>query len=366
MAKAHLDSAKNSKQDEFYTQWADIEREMNAYLDFNPDVFKGKTILLPCDDPEWSNFTKFFAHHFMDYGIKKLISTSYAPAAIGGKGDYYIPTFFETEHENYKPEKSQKNGRMFSLTADDVNGDGKINFDDITWEYLEGDGDFRSREVTALRDQADMVITNPPFSLFREFVAWLVAGDVLFSVIGNINAITYKEIFPLIKNNQLWKGVTANSTDMVFEVPDGFKIKESDRLKAKKMGYDGNFTRLGNACWFTNIEHGRRHEPMRLMTMSDNLNFNATPTTRDAMYRPYVNADAIEVPTVSSIPSDYEGVMGVPITFLDRYNPEQFEIIKFRKGDDGKDLAYKREDGTVKEPYFRILVRNRNPERQEA
>lgn len=326
MANANLGAAKKAKQDEFYTQWADIEREMNAYLEYDPDVFRDKTVLLPCDDPEWSNFTKFFALHFVDYGLKKLVSTSYAPESNAG-GAFYAPTLFETESAAYDEDMSRVRGRVFTLMPEDVSGDDKIDIDDLQWKYLEGDGDFRSPEVTALRNDADFIITNPPFSLFREFVAWLVDGGVQFSVVGNVNATTYKEIFPLIRDNRMWKGATANANDMVFAVPDGVEIAEKDRQKAEKMGYKGQFTRLGNSCWYTNIEHGRRHEPLQLMTMADNLKFSRHEKLRENGYVKYDNYDVIEVGFVDAIPSDYDGVMGVPITFLDKYNPDQFEIL---------------------------------------
>jgi hypothetical protein len=310
---SHLGAAKAAKNDEFYTQWGDIEREMNAYLEFDPDVFRDRVILLPCDDPEWSNFVKFFALHFMDFGLNKLISTSYAPDSNPWKADYQ-PTLFERESPAFDTTKTRANGKKFTLVAEDINDDGVVNIDDLHWEYLKGDGDFRSAEVTALRDEADLVITNPPFSLFREFMTWVVGGGRKFSVIGNMNAITYNEVFALIKDNRMWKGATANATDMVFGVPKGTSVKEADRLKAEKLGYpsddERDYTRLGNSCWFTNIEHGRRHEPLQLMT-----------------YQKYDTYDAIEVPSVDSIPSDYEGVIGVPITFLDSYNPDQFEIL---------------------------------------
>lgn len=330
MANANLTAAKRAKNNEFYTQWADIEREMNAYLEFDPDVFRGKTVLLPCDDPEWSNFTKFFALHFRDFGLKKLISTSYAPNSNAG-ATHYAPTLFELDDPQYDEAKSMERGRMFVLEPQDVNADGKIDIDDLQWSYLEGDGDFRSDEVTALRDEADFVITNPPFSLFREFVAWLAEGHIRFSAIGSNNAITYKEIFPLIKENQLWLGATGNSNDMVFAVPKGTPLKESDREKAERLGYPPDdqydYTRLGNSCWFTNIDHGRRHEPLQLMTAADNRRFSRHKEVRDLGYQEYDNYDAIEVGFVDSIPSDHDGVMGVPISFLDRYNPDQFEIV---------------------------------------
>jgi hypothetical protein len=328
---ASLNAAMATKNDEFYTQWNDIQREMNAYLEYDPDVFRDKVILLPCDDPEWSNFAKFFALQFMKYGIKKLISTSYAPDSNPAKVNYQ-PTLFELESPAFDSTKTHVNGKKFTLEAKDINDDGVINIEDLQWEYLKGDGDFRGAEVTALRDEADIVITNPPFSLFRIFVTWLVEGDKKFSVIGNSHAVTYVEIFPLIQANRLWKGATANNTDMVFGVPKGFPVKEADRLKAERLGYPSDdvydYTRLGNACWFTNIDHGRRHEPLQLMSMADNLKFSKHKEVRGVGYHRYYNfSDAIDVPFVDAIPTDFDGIMGVPSTFLDRYNPDQFEIV---------------------------------------
>lgn len=328
-----LGRAKAAKNDEFYTQWADIEREMNAYLEFDPDVFRDKVILLPCDDPEWSNFAKFFALHFMDFGLKKLISTSYAPDSNPNLPKYQ-PTLFETEAPQFDAEKTRVYGKKFVLEAKDINGDGVVNIDDLQWEYLSGNGSFSSAEVTALRDEADVVITNPPFSKFREFITWLVEGDKSFAVIGLNGAITYAEVFPHIRENRLWLGATGNDVDMVFGVPKGTEVQEADRQKAEKLGYpsdaERDYTRLGNSCWFTNIDHGRRHEPVQLMTMADNLKFNKRLTKKlngEETYQRYENFDAIDVPFPSAIPSDYDGMMGVPITFLDRYNPDQFEII---------------------------------------
>lgn len=213
----------------------------------------------------------------------------------------------------------------------DRNGDDRVDIDDLQWAYLEGDGDFRRQEVTALRDEADIVVTNPPFSLFREFVAWLVEGGKKFSIIGNSNATTYSETFPLIQQDKLWKGATANASDMVFAVPKSSVIKESDREKAERLGYPSDdarqYTRLGNSCWFTNIDHGRRHEPLQLMTMAENIKFSRHQEVRGTGYKSYENYDAIEVPYTDAVPSDFDGVMGVPITFLDKYNPDQFEIV---------------------------------------
>lgn len=339
---SNLAAAKLAKNDEFYTQWADIEREMNAYVEYDPDVFRGKVVLLPCDDPEWSNFAKFFALHFMDYGIKKLISTSYAPDSNKNPAALnYQPTLFELNDPQFDAAKTRTNGKKFTLEPHDINDDGVINIDDLQWEYLEGDGDFRSAEVTALRDEADIVITNPPFSLWRVFLAWLVDGGKKFSIVGSSNAVTYKEVFPLIKNNRLWKGATANNTDMVFGVPKGADVSEADKQKAERLGYpaddDYDYTRLGNSCWFTNIDHGLRHEPLELMTMADNIRFSRHKDLRGSEYQRYENySAAIEIPYVDAIPSDYDGIMGVPVTFLDKYNPDQFEILA--NGDDRDEM----------------------------
>ena len=320
----NLGAAKAAKNDEFYTQYADIQKEVNAYLEYNPDTFRDKTVLLPCDDPEWSNFTRFFAQNFERLGLKRLISTSYAVESKKYKN--YQPSLFETESPLFDADKTRIKGKIFELTRD-TNGNGRIDIDDLEWNYLEGDGDFRSKEVCQLRDQSDIIVTNPPFSLFREFVAWIVEANKKLLVIGNSNAITYKELFALIKENNLWLGATGFASDMVFGVPKGTYVDPKDKAKAAKLGYVGDYTRLGNSCWYTNIEHGRRHNPLQLMTMSDNIKFSKHKEIRGLPYLHYDNFDAIEIPYVDSIPSDYEGNMGVPITFLDRFCPEQFEII---------------------------------------
>jgi hypothetical protein len=386
MANENLGAAKRAKNDEFYTQYADIEKEMNAYLEYDPEVFRDKTILLPCDDPEWSNFTKYFAQNFETFGLKKLVSTSYAPNSKPREVPYQ-PALFEIEDERFDEVKTQANGKIFTLTRD-ISGDKRIDVDDLEWSYLSGDGDFRSEEVTKLRDEADFIITNPPFSLFREFLSWILEGEKRFSIIGSSNAITYIEVFPHIKQNKLWLGSTANNSDLVFEVPEGYDIKPAYKEKAARMGYVGNFTRLGNACWFTNFEHGRRHQPLPLMTMEDNIKFSKHKEVRGSEYQKYDNYDAIEVPFTDAIPSDYEGVMGVPISFLDKYSPEQFEIVGDSQtmaselgigpvGQEFVDLYYSqgnkgqisaswpylvlKVDGNAVIPYKRILIRHRRP-----
>lgn len=333
MAKnSNLSQAKAAKNDEFYTQYADIQKEVNAYIEYNPDIFRGKTILLPCDDPEWSNFTKFFAQNFEFFGLKKLISTSYAIESKNYKTDWQ-PTLFETENPLYNADKSRVKGKIFTLDHD-TNTNGRIDINDLQWQYLEGDGDFRSVEVTALRDEADIIITNPPFSLFREFLAWIMEGNKQFLIMGNKNAITYKEVFPLIAQNRTWLGYTSISLDILFKVP---KEMEAELLTQK----EGSSYRLINnevfarsaSVWFTNIDHGRRHQPLKLMTMADNLKFNKKLKGQTEYYH-YDNYDAIEIPFTELIPSDYEGVMGVPISFLDKYCPEQFEIVGMCENED--------------------------------
>jgi hypothetical protein len=333
MANNNLTQAKNVKNDEFYTQWADIEREIQAYLEFNPDVFRGKTILCPCDDPYESNFFKYFALNFNSFGLKKLIATCYADSPIAGTQI----SLFDVTYLN-PPAFASKEPHMIEINEiNDENRDGSVDLYDVEWliknkantlTRLNGDGDFRSDEVKPLRDEADIIITNPPFSLFREFLAWIVEADKQFLIIGNMNAITYKEAFPLIMSNKMWLGKTGNGNDMVFSVPKGVEVAESDRQKAARLGYVGDYTRLGNSCWFTNLDHGRRHQALPLMTAADNLKFSRHKEIRGkAAYDKYDNYDAIEVPFTDAIPSDYDGVMGVPISFLDKYCPEQFEIM---------------------------------------
>lgn len=314
----NLTAAKVAKKDEFYTQWIDIEREISAYRDYDPNVFKGKTILLPCDDPEWSNFTKFFAQNFERFGLKKLISTSYA-ANSNPAGEFYQPSLFETDDSKFDTAKTLVNGKKFVLESNDVNGDGVIDINDLQWDYLESDGNFRSKEVIALRDEADIIITNPPFSLFREYVSWIIEGGKQFALIGTQNAITYKEVFPHIRSGSMWlgKGFSGNATH--FYSPYEDTATATDRREG--------MIRVSGVQWFTNIDHGRRHEPLPLMTMDDNVKFSRHKEVRGIGYKRYDNYDAIEVPFTDAIPADYDGVMGVPITFMNKHSPEQFDIV---------------------------------------
>ena len=376
MANTNLANAKTAKNDEFYTQYADIQKEINAYLDYDPNVFRDKTVLLPCDDPEWSNFTKFFAQNFQLLGLKKLISTSYAPESKKYKIPYQ-PTLFETSQPYFDHDKSKTHGKIFVLT-DDITGDGRINIDDLQWQYLEGDGDFRSKEIVKLRDEADIIVTNPPFSLFREFVVWLIESGKQFVIIGNMNAISYKEIFPLIKDNKMWMGNGFQNGNAYFriEIP---RVSYADGVFDEST----NLVKFRNCCWYTNIDHGRRHQPLKLMTMAENYKHSKHKELRGRKdYIHYENYDAIEVPYTDAIPKDYNGVMGVPLTFLDKYCPEQFEIIGQTQGDSGKELGlkpfprelkklnpslrdgqlYYMEDGIPQKPYARILIRKKQSE----
>jgi hypothetical protein len=322
VANDNLGAARKAKNDEFYTQFHDIEKEMNAYLEYNPDVFRNKTVLLPCDDPEWSNFTKYFAQNFETLGLKKLVSTSYAPNSKPKELDLH-PTLFELESPQFDETKTATNGKIYTLDRD-INGDSIINVDDLQWQYLNGDGDFRSDEITTLRDHADIIITNPPFSLFRDFLTWILEANKEFVIIGNMNALTYKEVFRQIKNNRLWLGPTISSGDREFRVPESYPL-EAAGWRVDEAG--SKYIRVKGVRWFTNLDHGRRHQELPLMTQSDNIKFSKHKEVKGLGYSRYDNYDAIEVPYTDATPGDFEGVMGVPISFLDKYSPDQFEIL---------------------------------------
>jgi hypothetical protein len=376
MANKNLTSAKNAKNDEFYTQFADIQKEVNAYLEYDPDVFRGKTIFCNCDDPYESNFFKFFALKFNEFGLKKLIATSYKPSPIvGGQ----LPLF---EIEGLKRLSEREPFAVEITEVKDEDNNGVVNLLDVQLllkrdknltRALKGDGkypagDFRSKESVELLKQADFVITNPPFSLFREYVAQLVKYDKKFLIIGNKNALTYKEIFPLIKENKMWVGTTPMSIDILFSVPSAV---EQNMLKGGKEGsnyriVDGKVFGRSASIWFTNIDHGRRHQPLPLMTLADNLKFSKHKEIRGkSAYDRYDNYDAIEVPYTDAIPADYDGVMGVPISFLDKYSPEQFEIVGWsRHNEYNMDGGYWKggsNDATIngKSTYRRILIKHK-------
>jgi hypothetical protein len=326
-----LHAAKAAKQDEFYTQYIDIQKEVEAYLEFDPDTFRGKVVYCNCDDPFESNFFKYFAANFNKLGLKKLITTSYDGSPIAGQ----LTLFPEYNEGNGKRQKPKALAVILNQVKDE-DGDGAANVTDVELflkrnkaarKALKGNdkypgGDFRSPECVALLKEADIVVTNPPFSLFRQYVAQLVEHGRKFLILGTQNAITYKEIFPLIKDNKLWLGVDNGGTKW-FQVQDDYDIKTESR---KKIVDGTKYFSMGSIMWFTNLDHGRRHQKLPLMTMAENLKFSKNLRGK-AAYDRYDNYDAIEVGTYKEIPSDYDGMMGVPITFLDKYNPEQFEIL---------------------------------------
>tara|TARA_R110002074_G_scaffold219493_1_gene390122 strand:+ start:263 stop:1237 length:975 start_codon:yes stop_codon:yes gene_type:complete len=279
MANCSMSAARKAKNDEFYTQISDIENEVKHYK----DQFKDKVVYLNCDDAEWSNFWVYFKLNFQHLGLKKLISTHY-----------------RNDSPSYK------------LVIDrdiDLNGDGVVNEKDLQKITLKQNGDFRSEESVELLKEADIVVSNPPFSLFREYIAQLMQYDKKFLILGNNNAITYKEIFPLFKNNKMWLGIQSNKT-MEFRLHESYG-------KWNRVDADGNkYGKVPAISWFTNMEHNKRNQPIIL--------YKKYITEEYPSYHDY---DAINVNKVNDIPVDYDGVMGVPITFLSKYNPDQFDII---------------------------------------
>ena len=335
----NLSAANKAKKDEFYTQLTDIENELRHYRAF----FADKTVFCNCDDPFESNFVKYFAMNFNALGLKKLIATCYATSPVM----YTQLTLFGDEVQLGAAEEGKKPYKIEITEVADKNGDGAIDLEDFEDmlranppELLKGDGDFRSKECVELLKEADVVVTNPPFSLFREYVAQLIEYDKKFIIIGNQNAITYKEIFPLIKENRIWLGASIHSGDREFRVPDSYPLMAAGyRVDENNIKY----IRVKGVRWFTNIDYLQRHEDLILYK-------HYTPEE----YPKYDNYNAINVDKTSDIPCDYDGEVGVPITFLDKYNPGQFEIIKFRKGNDDKDLCI-----NGKCPYFRIIIRKK-------
>ena len=335
----NLHGAKKAKNDEFYTQFEDIQKEINTYLDYDQNAFRGKTVYCNCDDPFESNFFRYFVLNFDTLKLKRLITTSYKPSPIANTELVLQPALFPGYEEKIVKKPDAPKGRpkvtanRFIITeVGDVNGDGEFNLKDTAeqlrankhneWAPLKENGDFRSEECVELLKQADIVVTNPPFSLFREYVKQLFDYDKKFVIIGNMNAITYKEVFPLIKENKMWLGNGFNAGNAYFSTPSGKEYASG--VYDEKTG----LVKFRNCCWFTNLDHGRRHRALPLMTMADNLKFSRHKEIKGKeAYDRYDNYDAIEVPFTDAIPSDYDGVMGVPISFLDKYSPEQFEIV---------------------------------------
>lgn len=311
-SNSNLHKAGQAKKDEFYTQLADIENELKHYK----DQFRGKTVFCNCDDPRESNFVRYFSSNFEHLGLKKLIATHYKDADLFTHEPPYKLEYMGDKNGNRMPDPNEFMTEMI------------------------GTGDFRSDECIKLLKEADIVVTNPPFSLFREYLAQLVEYNKEFLIIGNVNSITYKECFKLIKDNKMWLGASIHSGDREFRVPDDYPLNAA----SSRVDSDGHkYIRVKGVRWFTNLDYEERHENLVLYKRYSSEE-----------YPKYDNYDAINVDKTADIPMDYDGVIGVPITFLDKYNPEQFEIIKFRKGDDDKDLLV-----NGKSPYFRILIKEK-------
>lgn len=343
MANKNLNAAKTAKKDEFYTQLTDIERELQHYWPH----FRDKVVLCNCDDPYESNFFKYFALRFNQLGLKKLICTCYDGSPVAGTQ----LSLFSLDKEGNEKKTAYK---VEITEVPDVNGDGAIDLTDVellikddknVLSSLHGNGDFRSQECIELLKEADIVVTNPPFSLFREYIGQLMEYGKKFLIIGNQNNVTYKEIFPLLMENKVWLGYKTG--DMAFKVPDDYEARET-RYWQDETGQ--KWRSLGNICWFTNLDHNKRHEMLDLVCRYSSEEYPA-----------YDNYNAINVNKVDNIPCNYDGIMGVPITFLDKYNPEQFEI----KGID----RYVQDNPNYghrfilkgKEVYARILIRNKHP-----
>ena len=351
MANKNLNAAKTAKKDEFYTQLTDIERELQHYWPH----FRDKVVLCNCDDPYESNFFKYFALRFNQLGLKKLICTCYNGSPV--QGNELMIDFGDGVEE---PKKIAYKVEITEVK--DMNGDGAVDLSDVQY-LLQSDknvcsilktGDFRDPECIELLKQADIVVTNPPFSLFREYIGQLVEYEKKFLIIGNQNNVTYKEVFPLIMHNNVWLGY--KSGDMAFRVPDDYEARETRYWEDEK---GQKWRSLGNICWFTNLDHNKRHEELDLVC-------RYTPEE----YPTYDNYNAIEVCRVDNIPFDYNGVMGVPITFLDKYNPEQFEILGATENDATEEIIRLRVSGQNKydrpyingvRKYARILIRNKKP-----
>lgn len=345
MANKNLNAAKTAKKDEFYTQLVDIERELQHYWQH----FRGKTVLCNCDDPYESNFFKYFALRFNQLGLKKLICTCYDGSPITGTQ----LSLFSLDSEGNEKKTAYK---VEITEVGDMNGDGAVDLTDVEYliqnnknvlSALKGNGDFRSQECIELLKEADIVVTNPPFSLFREYIAQLMEYDKKFLVIGNQNAITYKEIFPLLMTDKLWLG--NKSGDMAFKVPEDYEPRET-RYWQDETGQ--KWRSMGNICWYTNLDHNKRHEELDLVC-------RYSPEE----YPTYDNYNAINVNKVDDIPNDYEGIMGVPITFLDKYNPDQFEIKGIDRYVEDNPRYGHRFQLNNKEVYARILIRNKNPKK---
>jgi len=340
MANSNLTNAKRAKNDEFYTQFDDIQKEIEAYLDYNPDTFRNKVVYCNCDDPYESNFFRYFVLNFNKLRLKQLITTSYKPSPVANT---QLGLFGDDNTLTKSKGRPKVTANKFIINeVHDIDGDGEFNLKDVAkqlkvnkhneWTPLKGNGDFRSDESINLLKQSDIVVTNPPFSLFREYIKQLVEYDKLFLIIGSLNAITYKEVFPMIKENKIWLGPSIHSGDREFRVPNYYPLNAA----GYRVDSEGNkYIRVKGVRWFTCLDHGLRHKSLPLMTMNENLKYSKHNEIKGKItYDKYDNYSAIEVPFTDSIPSNYKGVMGVPISFLDKYNPDQFDIVGLTSGRD--------------------------------
>jgi len=329
----NLKNARRAKNDEFYTQYGDIQKEVEKYLEYNPNTFRNKVIYCNCDDPFESNFFRYFVLNFNKLGLKQLITTSYKPSPVANT---QLQLFGDDKTLPKSKGRPKITANKFIINeVHDLDDDGEFNLKDVAkqlktnkhndWTPLEGDGDFRSDECISLFKLSDIIVTNPPFSLFREYVKQLFDYNKKFLIIGNINCLTYREIFQKIKHNKAWLGNGMGRWISGFIVPESYSLYGSEA----RIDEDGNRIVATNNClWLTNLDHGRRHQPLPLMTIAENLKYSKHKEIKgQKSYHKYDNYDAIEVPFTDAIPGDYKGVMGVPITFLDKYNPEQFEIL---------------------------------------
>lgn len=346
MANNTLSGARRAKNDEFYTQFSDIQKEVESYLEYDPDTFKDKVIYSNCDDPFESNFFRYFVLNFKRLGLKRLITTSYKPSPVANTQIGLFGDDVTLEPVKGRPKITAN--KFIINEVGDVDGDGSFTLEDIAkqlranknneWTPLEGDGDFRSEECVDLLKQSDIVVTNPPFSLFREYITQLFEHKKQFLIIGNLNAITYREVFPMIKANKVWLGNNArvNGGAMFYEIPESVvNLDQVREIRTDEKGKKTYITRVQGVRWFTNLDHGRLHQPLPLMPESDVIKF-----VTKKPFDKYDNYDAIEVSLVKNIPSDYKGLIGVPVSFLDKYSPEQFEIIgSFNNGEHGEEIG---------------------------
>jgi len=340
MANKNLTNAKRAKNDEFYTQYSDIQKEIEAYLEYSPDVFRGKVVYCNCDDPFESNFFRYFVLNFNKLRLKQLITTSYKPSPVANT---QLELFVDDKTLTKSKGRPKITANKFIIDeVRDIDGDGEFNLKDVAkqlkankqneWTPIDGNGDFRSDECINLLKQSDIVVTNPPFSLFREYIKQLVDYDKKFLIIGNMNAITYKEVFPLLKEIKVWLGnnYKVNAGAMFFEIPENIaNLEQVCEIKTNESGKKVYVTRVQGVRWFTNLDHGRRHEPLPLMTKAEVIKF-----VTKKPFEKYENYDAIEVSLVKNIPSDYSGIMGVPVSILDKYSPEQFKIVGMCENED--------------------------------